>query len=138
MNKDEPKCEVRISFQECDETLLVTPISPNLYRMEESAVLGEVFYHDVIETELQTDGTVRFLRVFTPSGLITECLVASGAVLESPALSALLERVMAVGGNWERIFGGVLTLHLPPLERDPIMGAFNDLFNKLPAKNHSS
>ncbi|MGA2217676.1 MAG: hypothetical protein ABSG51_06300, partial [Terracidiphilus sp.] len=110
------------------ETLLVTPIGPNQYRMAGSAVLGDVFYLDAIETELQTDGIVRFLRVFTPSGLIKKCWVVSGAVRESPALSALLERAMAVGGNWERIFGSVLTLHLPPHERDTIMGAINDLF----------
>ena len=113
-------------------------MGPNLYRMEESAIVGDVFYHDVIETELQTDGTVRFLRVFTPSGLTKECWILSQLARESPALPPLLERVMAVGGNWERIFGGVLTLHLPPQERDPIVNAFNDLFNKLGSDNHGS
>jgi hypothetical protein len=106
--------------------------------MEESAVLGEVFYHALIETELQTDGTFRFLRVLTPSGLTTECLIISKSVVESTDLTALLERVMAVGGNWERIFGGVLILHLPPQEHDPIMGAFNDLFNEHPANDHTT
>ena len=138
MNQEEPKCEVQISFQDCEETLLVTPIGPNLYRMEESPIVGEGFYHDVIETESQTDGTVRFLRVLTPSGMITECLVVSRFVVESQELSTLLERVMAVGGNWERIFGGVLTLHLPPQERDSIMGAFKNLFRKPTADNRSS
>ena len=42
---------------------------------------------------------------------------------------------MAVGGNWERILGGVLTLHLPPHERDAIVNAFNDLFNKIGASD---
>jgi hypothetical protein len=138
LNQDEPQYELRISFRDSDETLLVTPIAQNLYRMEESAVLGEVFYHDVIETELQTDGTVRFLRVLAPSGLTTLSGIVSRPVLESPAISALLERVMAVGGNWERKFGGVLILHLPPQERDPIVDALNDLFNQLPTNNHTS
>jgi hypothetical protein len=72
MNLGEQPCEVRMSFQDGDsETLLVTPLGPNLYRIEESSVLGEVSYHDVIEADLQTDGTVRFLRVVTPSGLTT-------------------------------------------------------------------
>ena len=134
MNQDEPQCELQISFPDSDETLLVTPIGPNLYRMEESTVLGEASYHDVIETELQSDGTTRFLRVFAPSGLVTMSVVVSLPRLESSAMSSLLERVMAVGGNWERKFGGVLILHLPPQERDPIVGAFNDLFTN----NHSS
>jgi len=131
--QDGPHRDLRISFGDCDEELLVTPIGPNLYRMEESAVLADVSYHDVIETELQTDGTVRFLRVLTPSGLTTETWVVSQPVLESPAMLALLERVMAVGGNWEKIFGGVLILHLPPQERDHIVSALNGLSNKLPA-----
>jgi hypothetical protein len=138
LNQDKPQCELKIAFPDCSETLLVTPVGPNLYRMEESAVLGDVFYHDVIETELQADGTVRFLRVFTPSGLTKECWVISHSVQESPDLSALLDRVMAVGGNWERIFGGALTLHLPPQERDSIVGAFNDLFNNPSASDRSS
>jgi hypothetical protein len=138
MNPDKPPCEVRMSFQDDEETLLVTPMGPNLYRMEESSVLGEVSYHDVIEAELQTDGTVRFLRVLTPSGLTTVSWILSQTLLESPALSALLEKVMAVGGNWERIFGGVLLLHLPPTEHDLIVGEFNNLFNQLPTNGPSS
>jgi hypothetical protein len=87
MQHGEPKCELRISFADWEETLLVTPIGPNLYRLEESAVLGEGFYHDVIETEPQTDGPVRFLRVLTPSGMTTECWVVPQSVLDSPELS---------------------------------------------------
>jgi hypothetical protein len=45
---------------------------------------------------------------------------------------------MAAGGNWERIFGGVLTPHLPPQERDPIMDACNALFKKPSAGNRGS
>jgi hypothetical protein len=108
-------------------------MGPNLYRLEESAVLGEAYYHDVIETELQTDGTVRYLRVQTPSGLTSLTFVVSQPVIESPAMSALLERVVAVGGNWEKIFGGVLILHLPPQERYPIVSALNSLMSKPPA-----
>jgi hypothetical protein len=132
MNPGEQRCEVRMSFRDGDsETLLVTPIGPNLCRMEESSVLGEVSYHDVIEAELQTDGTVRFLRLLTPSGLTTVSWILPQNQVESPALSVLLEKVMAAGGNWERIFGGILLLHLPPAESDRLVGEFNDLFDQL-------
>jgi hypothetical protein len=45
---------------------------------------------------------------------------------------------MAVGGNWERIFGGVLLLHLPPAEYDLLVGEFNNLFNQLPSNTRGS
>jgi len=132
MSPDKPTCEVRMSFHDDEETLLVTPMGSSLYRMEESSALGEVSYHDVIEAELQTDGTLRFQRIFTPSGLKTVSWILSQTLVESPALSVLLERVMAVGGFWERLFGGVLILHLPPTEHDLIVGEFNSLFNQSP------
>ncbi len=56
MTSGDQPCEVRISFQDGDnEGLLVTPMGANLYRMEESSILGEVKYHDIIETEPQTE-----------------------------------------------------------------------------------
>jgi hypothetical protein len=130
MNPDEKPCELRITFQDeyaSTEALLVTPVGQNLYRAEERSILGEVSYHDIIETELLGDGTVRFLRVVTPSELKTESWIISQACAESPRLSTLLDRVMAVGGNWERIFGGFLIVHLPPAEYDVLIPEFNSL-----------
>jgi hypothetical protein len=130
MNPDDQPCEVRITFQDDSETLLVTPTGPNLYRMEESSALGEVSYHDIIETEPHGDGGVRFLRVVTPSELKTTSWMIPQIVAESPSLSTLLDRVMAVGGNWERIFGGCLIVHLTPAEHDALIPEFNKLFDQ--------
>jgi hypothetical protein len=44
LNPGDQTCEVRITFQDDSETLLVTPTGQNLYRMEESSALGEVNY----------------------------------------------------------------------------------------------
>ena len=134
MTSGKQHCEVRVAFHCGSEGLLVTPMGPNLYRMEESSILklGEVSYHDVIEAEPQTDGTLRFVRVLTPSGLKTLCWVLSQTAAESPGLSALLDKVIAAGGYWERIFGGVLLLHLPPAEHDHLIDGFNSFFNQLP------
>ena len=131
MKPDEKPSELQITFQDeytSTEFLLVTPVGQNLYRAEESSVLGDVSYHDVIETEPQGDGTVRFLRVVAPSELKTASWMISQACAESPRLSTLLDRVMAVGGNWERIFGGCLIVHLPPAEYDVLIPEFNSLF----------
>jgi hypothetical protein len=107
--------EIKVFFQDGDsESFLVTPIGAGLYRMEESSVFCEARYLDTIEAEPQTDGKLRFVRVVTPSGLRTGSYILSPAQVESPALNALLDKVLAAGGNWEKVFGGVLFLHLPP------------------------
>jgi len=123
--------EVQMTFQDgSSERLQVTPLTPNLYRLEVSSVVGEASYHDIVETEPQIDGTLRFIRVVTPSGLKTVSWILPKIQIESPALSALLDRVISVGGFWERIFGGVLLVHLPPAELDNIIGQFDSFFSQ--------
>jgi hypothetical protein len=130
MTLSEPPHEVQLSFQNGDsETLLVTPMGQNLYRLEESSALGEASYHDVIEGELQADGTVRFIRIYASSGLKTVSWVLSQSLIECPDMTILLGKVMAAGGNWERIFGGVLILHLPPAAHDSLVKEFDALFS---------
>jgi hypothetical protein len=81
-----------MTFQDgSSERLLVTPLAPNLYRLEDSPVLGKASYHDIVETEPQTDGTIRFVRVVTPSGLKTVSWIVPKVQIESPALAALLD-----------------------------------------------
>ena len=138
MDPNGPPCEVRMLFEDGEETTLVTLVGPNLYRMEDSSVLWEPGYHDVVEAESQTDGTLKFLRVQTPSGLTTLSYILSPSLLESRAMSVFLEKVMAVGGNWESIFGGVLILHVSPVQQDFIKGEFSNLFHKLPRNNSGS
>lgn len=124
---------LQIALSEDDrEELLVTPISGNLYRLEESSLFGELMYHDVIEAEVQPDGSLRLVCVATPSGLRTASWVLAESLFESPELTALLDKVVSIGGNWERTFGGMLTVHLPSAEESRILGEFNILFDKLP------
>lgn len=65
MNPGEQPREIRINFEDesATELLLASRIGHNLYRMEESSALGQVTYHDIIETKPQGDGSVRSLRV---------------------------------------------------------------------------
>ena len=129
---EEPR-EAQITMADgSTEGLLVTLVGPNLYRLEESSFWGELKYHDVIEAEARADGGLQVLRVATPSGLKTMSWILPEAIFESPLLSALLDRVMAVGGNWERTFGGMLTLHLPSVEESSIMNDINAFLSGLP------
>lgn len=46
---------------------------------------------------------------------------------ESPRLERVLARVMELDGNWDRVFGGVLIIHLPrDCPYDPMAGLNRD------------
>lgn len=96
--------------------LLMSLVGPNLYRLEESTLLSEVFYHDVVEAEPQPDGSLRFLRVVNTSGLTQTFWFVPKGFSEAFTVSEILANVMAVGGNWELTFGGFLAVHLPDSE----------------------
>ena len=108
--------EVRLLYEGGDsESALVTRLGANRYRLEENLLLGEATYHDILEAEAQADGALRYLRVVEPSGLKTESWILPPTLIESPYLTKLLERVDAAGGRWERIYGGVLFVSVPPI-----------------------
>jgi hypothetical protein len=98
--------------------------------MECTSIIGEATYHDIIEAELQTDGTLRFIRLLMPSGLKTVSCILSHSRIESPKLTLFLNKVAAVGGYWEKLFGGGLILNLPPAEHDRMIGEFESLFSE--------
>jgi hypothetical protein len=124
--------EVRISFHGDDyEDLLATPIDGNVYLAEESSLLGEVQYHDVMEAETQPDGTLHFLRVLSRSGLKTEYRIVPESYFATDSLSQYLSKVMTIGGNWEKTFGGVLVLHLPIDKADSMLLEFTAIFDAL-------
>jgi hypothetical protein len=87
-------------------------------------------YHDVIEAEPETAGTLRFISIVTPSGLKTVARVLPKAQIESPTLSVLLNRVIDIVCFWERVFEWVLLVRLPPTELDDVIGQVNSFFSQ--------
>ncbi|HKE32124.1 MAG TPA: hypothetical protein VKD65_10400 [Candidatus Angelobacter sp.] len=128
---DEPYGVTIIFDDNGSEGLLVTSLGNNLYRLEETSFLGEARYHDIIEAEIQGDGSLRFVGVVTPSALKTSSLFLGKELIESPRLSAFLEKVMAVGGNWEKLFESFLILHLPADQESSLLPEFNTLVSDL-------
>lgn len=104
------------------ESLLLTSIGLGLFRLEESSLLGEACYHDVIRASPKADGSLEFGGLAVPSGLHTQEWLLSKALIESAAFESVLEWVMSVGGNWEQAFGGLLLIHVPP----DVVGAARD------------
>jgi hypothetical protein len=95
--------------------ILVTPITGNRYRLDETPLLIEgVKYGDVVTLELQPDGTFQFQAVFESSSWRLYDYILSKAVIESAAFQELLSTVIAQGGRWEQFFGGCILIYLPP------------------------
>lgn len=97
------------------EDLPLTHLEGNQYRVEFSSLLAEprVFYGDVIEIAPTGDTSADFVRVAKRSGFRVFCRLIGKEIIKSPSLQTLLDRIMQLGGNWEKAFGGVLIVHLP-------------------------
>jgi len=109
--------EVRLSFEEGSvSTEYVTPLGKNLYRLEMTPVLVEVevSFGDIIEAGMQPDGVLRFCRVAERSQWRHWDWLLSKDTIESAPFMAFLQAIEEHGGFWERVFGGVLFVHLPP------------------------
>ncbi len=110
-----PEKQIReISYPDgSSEGLLVSSVAPNLYRLEESSLLGEAVFGDVIEAESMQEGRLQFKRVAAPSDMTTMTCVLTPEQMQAPGLQPLLDHIMSLGGNWERAFDGLLLIHLP-------------------------
>lgn len=97
---DENEGRTRVRFAGGDsEDLLLTPVGDDLYRLEESSLLREARYMDVIRASRLDDGGLLFLGVETPSDLVHQEWLLSKEIINAPAFRSILERVMEFGGN---------------------------------------
>lgn len=71
-------------------------------------------FGDVIEADSISEGSLRFIRISEKSGWRTYDFLLSAEMAESKHITAIQDRVLSLGGHWERVFGGVLFLCLPP------------------------
>jgi len=99
------------------ENLLLMPLGSDHYRVEVSSLTDDsINLGDVIEAEAIASNEIRFVRMAENSPLVTLRWLIPQKVAESEGLTKFLEKVIEVGGLWERAFGGYLLLHLPRAE----------------------
>jgi hypothetical protein len=107
---------IAISFpNNVTEDLPLTHVEGNQYRIDASSFLAEpkVFYGDVIEINPTGEKTADFVAIVKRSGLKVSCRLIGKNIIESASLQNMLDKIVQLGGNWERTFGGVLIVHLP-------------------------
>lgn len=108
---------IAVSFaDDITEDLPLTHVEGNQYRVEFSSMLANprVFYGDVIEINPTGQNSADFVRIVKRSGFIVSCRLVGQETVESTLFQGLLDKIMRLGGNYERAFGGVLIVHLPP------------------------
>ena len=106
---------IRLRCDEATETIDVIPLGDHRYRLADTpfAVLDAVYQGDVIELVPEPDGTHRFRRVVERSPLMHLSWVVPKGFVESSEYAAFGLVVQAVGGQCERIAGGILHVHVP-------------------------
>lgn len=96
-------------------TLELAQVGPQLFRISSVPIMVEaVSFGDVIEAETSADGGLRFVRVAEAGGWRTYDFMLTAELIGSERITTIQERVLSLGGHWERVFGGILLLCLPP------------------------
>ena len=91
-----------------------------LYRLREHPPFVEsASYGDLVRGIELDDGSVEFVAVVERSKLVGVHGLMSREQIDSPALSAVLSRVLESGGYWQRDFGGYLSVFFDPERYDP-------------------
>ena len=96
-------------------TLKLTPVGSRLYRICSIPMMIErVAFGDVIEADPRSDGSLRFVRAVEKGGWRTYYFLLPAELTESERITEVQNRVLSLGGYWERVLGGLLFLCLPP------------------------
>jgi hypothetical protein len=104
----------RVLYENGDsETLAMTKVGPDLYRLEESSFVGDAVYGDVIQCKPTDDGSMLFEEIVERSKLVTQSGIFSREFLAMDRVRSILDSVMEAGGMWEQAFGGLLIVHTP-------------------------
>lgn len=101
------------------EGVCVEPVGPQLFRLHDTPIIANweedrVWAWDVIEVELLADGTHALVRVVERSPMHHFDFMIPRAFYESPDYARFGDAVVAAGGRWEGVLGGLLLVHLPP------------------------
>jgi hypothetical protein len=109
--------EIRLSFEAgCEETVSVTPLGDNLYRLDLPPFFVEMDLSvgDIIEVETQANGALHFCRIVARSGWRQWSWILRKDTFESAPFLAFQQAIKAQNGVWERVLGGVFVVYLPP------------------------
>lgn len=97
-------------------SMAVTRVGPRLYRLDNVPMVEGAGFGDVVEAEPLDSGVLRVVRVAEASQWRTFDFLISEQAVGSDRVRRALERTERMGGHWERVFGGMLFICVPPGE----------------------
>ena len=90
------------------------PLSDGRYRALEHPLLTDAFgLHDILECDEGNPSFLRIVRVVERGPWRTLCFGLSQTMMDSTELGVELDQLIVRGGNWDRVFGGMLFIHIP-------------------------
>ncbi len=102
------------TFFGTNEARLETDPMPCLITKDEDDLKSLPHLRDLVELmKIGWGAKYRFVRVLQRARLQRFEFLLSDPETQAKALEPVLSRVMELGGDWERVFGGVLTIFLP-------------------------
>jgi hypothetical protein len=111
---DSEPINVEVQFRSGVEQLSLTPLGDRLYRLALSRLCAShPTMGDIIECDSLPGGRLKFRRIVKRAGFQRLEFLIHREVAESERLARFLDKVISMGGNWERNFGGWLVLFLP-------------------------
>lgn len=116
MNNMKNTLEVHIEFEPDGgyESIWVTPMEPDIYRLEGNPVLSEnASFGDVIEVSTDKEGKKHFKRITSQAEFRTYRWVLSSHITTSMEFKNFCDKVKQQGGMWEQVLGGVVIVNIP-------------------------
>lgn len=115
------------------EGVLATPVGPNLWRIEESAVSStRARIGNVVEVEPLPSGELRLVRVVRRSPYRSYRWLLWRALVESDDFAALCRKVDEEEGVWSQVFGSGVLIDLPKHSTLDVKGEIARLMEKHP------
>jgi hypothetical protein len=122
------QCEVEFPQDQTTLMMDVVKVGDRLYRLQKFPVgVESVNFADIVEADMVGDRLLRVQRVVEKSRWLVYDFILSEQASSSSGVEAVLERVTQLGGHWEKVFGGVLIICLPPeVHYDPTVDVMRE------------
>jgi hypothetical protein len=110
--------EIELQTENAGEVLSVFPLGGGRFRLEVTPAFGDlddvpVYAADVIEAEPVAPGIYRFVRVAERAPFQHFSFGIPLSFADSEEFRGFCDDVIAADGGWERVFGGILYVHVP-------------------------
>ncbi len=108
---------LKYSNRSHEDSVKVIALNSNKYRLESTPLLQYtdselLYYGDIIEAEY-TEDCLLLVKIIERAKLTHLEILVRVEVLDTVEFQIYLDSIIAMGGFWEKVFGGLLIAHVP-------------------------